>query len=399
MMDDKKSAKTVDSDWRATVRGSSWLRSLIIALIVLAVGFGGGWLGARQYIHSPSAGAGIHYVTSQSQLIANIAKTVGPSVVSIDTTSQIVTQDFLGFSQSANQQAAGTGIIIDARGIIMTNRHVVPVGTTSVNVTLADGTRYTGVRVLGRTGDSSSLDVAFLKIGNLKGHKLTAAKLGDSSTVQVGDQVVAIGNALGQFQNTVTSGIVSGYGREVTAGDQTGTSTENLTDLIQTDAAINAGNSGGPLVNMSGEVIGMNTAVAGGAQNIGFSIPVNDTKGLIAGVEKTGKLAQAYLGVHYISLTPDVAYSYNLKVQQGAYIVPSASGQSSIVAGSPAAKAGLQDKDIITKVDNITLDSRTSLASALARYQPGDQITLVIIRGDRTMSVSVTLGTTPASSS
>ena len=393
-MDNKKISKLpVISSYKPQ---SGLLKPLIMALIIVGLGFGGGWLGARTYLRNPSSSAGSHYVTSQSQLIANIAKTVGPSVVSIDTSSRVVSTDFYGFSQVSNQQAAGTGIIINASGIIMTNRHVVPAGTTSVNVTLADGTRYTGVQVLGRTSGSSSLDVAFLKIGNLKGHKLTAVKLGDSSTVQVGDQVVAIGNALGQFQNTVTSGIVSGYGREVTAGDQTGTSTENLTDLIQTDAAINEGNSGGPLVNMSGEVIGMNTAVAGGAQNIGFSIPINDTKGLIAGVLKTGKLAQAYLGVHYVTLTPDVAFSYNLNVQQGAYVVPSSDGQPSVVAGSPADKAGLQEKDIITKVNGVALDDRTSLASALSRYQPGDQVTLTIIRSGKTISVSVTLGNTPS---
>src|SRR5699024_9928217 len=154
--------------------------------------------------------------------------------------------------------------ILSSDGIIMTNRHVVPAGTTNVQVTLADGTTYKDVQVIGRTSDSNSLDVAFLKINNLNGKKLVPATLGDSSRVQVGDRVVAIGNALGQFQNTVTSGIISGYGRDVTAGDDTGgnglsdtsSDSENLTDLFQTDAAINEGNSGGPLVNINGEVVG-----------------------------------------------------------------------------------------------------------------------------------------------
>src|SRR5581483_11700401 len=189
-----------------------------------------------------------------------------------------------------------------------TNRHVVPADTTAVNVTLSDGTTFDNVQVIGRTGDSSPQDVAFLKIGDLKGKKLVPVTLGDSSRMQVGDEVIAIGNALGQFQNTVTTGIISGYGRDVTAGDQSGAqATENLTDLFQTDAAINQGNSGGPLVNINGEVIGINTAVASDAQNIGFAQPINDLKALISSVLSNGKLQQPYLGVRYVSLTNDLA--------------------------------------------------------------------------------------------
>src|SRR6185437_16001267 len=149
--------------------------------------------------------------------------------------------DFFGFAfpQTQSTQAAGTGFIISSNGIIVTNRHVVPSGTTSVSVTLSDGTRFDNVQVIGRTSDSSSQDIAFLKIANLNGKTLTPVTLGDSSTMQVGDKVIAIGNALGQFQNTVTTGIISGFGRDVTAGDQSNLqSSENLTDLFQTDAAI-----------------------------------------------------------------------------------------------------------------------------------------------------------------
>src|SRR5207249_716858 len=156
-----------------------------------------------------------------------------------------------------------------------------------------DGTELKNVSVIGRTSDSDPLDIAFLKINDKKGKTLTPVKLGDSSKIQVGDKVLAIGNALGQFQNTVTQGIISGYGRSVQAGDssQLGLSnnTETLQNLFQTDAAINEGNSGGPLVNMSGEVIGINTAIAGGAQNVGFSIPINDVQGLIKSVLNKGK--------------------------------------------------------------------------------------------------------------
>jgi serine protease Do len=379
--------------------------SLAVALAaVLLVGFGGGWLGAYSYNHGKnvigtSTAAKQQYISNESQLIESIAKNVGQSVVSVDVKGQNTTTntDFFGlaFPQTQQTEAAGTGFIISADGIIVTNRHVVPTGTTSVSVTLADGTTFDNVQVIGRTSDSSSQDIAFLKIGDLKGKTLTPVTLGDSSSVQVGDRVIAIGNALGQFQNTVTTGIISGYGRDVTAGDQSGAQTdENLTDLFQTDAAINEGNSGGPLVNINGEVIGINTAVASGAQNIGFAQPVNDLKALISSVLSSGQLQQPYLGVRYVSLTNDLAAEFNLKVTRGAYVV-SSDTEPAIVSGSPAEKAGLKDHDVITKVNNTNIDANTSLTSALAKFKVGDTVTLSVVRSGKTMTIKATLGNTP----
>jgi S1-C subfamily serine protease len=253
----------------------------ILALLVFLLALIGGWLGAYTYDHnrlgsSSTTAQKQQVISDEGSLIASIAKDVGQSVVSVDVQSQTVTQDFFGFPQTSNQASSGTGFIVSSDGIIVTNRHVVPDDNSTVSVTLADGTKFDNVKIIGRTNSSSVLDVAFLKIQDTKGKKLIPAMLGDSSKMQVGDRVITIGNALGQFQNTVTSGIISGFGRDVQAGDQTGASTENLTDLFQTDAAINEGNSGGPLVNINGEVIGVNTAVASGAQNIGFAIPIND---------------------------------------------------------------------------------------------------------------------------
>lgn len=385
------------------------LTAFILSLVLFfAVAFGGGWLGAREYNNHPidsTTSAKQQYISDESALIAQIAKDVGQSVVSVDVQAQVTGQDFFGFDQSQDEEAAGTGIILSSDGIIMTNRHVVPAGTTAVQVTLADGTTYKNVQVIGRTSDSNALDVAFLKINDLKGKKLVPATLGDSSKVQVGDRVVAIGNALGQFQNTVTSGIISGYGRDVTAGDDNGGSSfaggssnsENLTDLFQTDAAINEGNSGGPLVNIDGEVIGLNVATAADAQSIGFSIPVNDIKGLINSVLKDGKLQQAFLGVRYVSITADVAQQYNLSVNQGAYVVGDGQGDPAVVSGGPADNAGVQSGDIITKINDTTIDSKTSLTGALAQFQPGDKVTLTIIRGGKTITLDVTLGNTPSS--
>lgn len=381
------------------------LTAALVGIVVLALGFGGGWLGAAA--HHDNGTTDITQqktvLTSQAAVVSSIAKNVGQSVVSVNVTSQAANTNpyagLFGFGGgSQTEQSAGTGIILTSDGLIMTNRHVVPAGTTSVSVTMSDGTVFDNVKVVGRTSDSDSLDVAFLQIQDTKGKTLVPAKLGDSSTVKVGDPVVAIGNALGQFQNTVTSGIISGYGRSVQASDSTGSSSENLDDLFQTDAAINEGNSGGPLVNLNGEVIGMNTAVASGSQNIGFAIPINDLSGLITSVEQTGKLQRPYLGVVYVPITSDVASQYNLSVSQGAYIPKQSQiGQQTVIAGGPADKAGVKEGDIITKVDSTAINQTTSLVSLLDKHKVGDNVSLTIVRGSKTITVNVTLGSAPTS--
>ena len=392
--------KTPNFNWlrRPVISRRRLILTILALVIFLAVMVGGGWIGAYLYENHHSiastTSAKQQYISDESELIAAIAKNVGQSVVSVDAQSQVTSQDIFGFNQTQNQESAGTGFIIDSNGTIVTNRHVVPAGTSSVSVTLADGTTYNNVQVIGRTADTDPLDVAFLKIPNLNGKKLTPVTLGDSSQMQVGDRVVAIGNALGQFQNTVTSGIISGYGRDVTAGDKTGIASENLTDLFQTDAAINEGNSGGPLVNINGEVIGLNTAVASGAQNIGFAIPINDIKGLINSVLSKGQLQQPYLGVRYVSLTNDLASQFNLSITRGAYIV-SGDNEPAVIAGSPADIAGLKDGDVITKVNNITIDDKTSLTGALAQFQVGDKVNLTVVRAGKTIQLTATLGNTP----
>lgn len=381
----------------------------IVGVVVLAglAGYGGSWLQDHNGgLITGSVGNEKKIVTSQSQLISQIARTVGPSVVSVNVAISSSGDSsgsgfgLYGFSQPEQEQAAGTGIIISSDGLIVTNRHVVPNGTTSVNVTLSDGTELKNVSVVGRTSDSDTLDIAFLKINNANGHKLSPATLGDSSSVQVGDDVVAIGNALGQFQNTVTSGIISGYGRSVQAGSSSGDSSsgENLVDLFQTDAAINEGNSGGPLVNLNGQVIGINTAIAGGAQNIGFAIPINDVKGSIDQVVKTGQFSRPYLGVQYVQLTADLADEFNLKVRNGAFIAPSNDPSNpSVIAGSPAAQAGLRTNDVITQVNGTNIDQTHSLTALLAQHKPGDKINLIVLRDGKTIHISVALGTAPAS--
>lgn len=381
---------------------SGRIRFLSIALLLIlssCFGFFGGWMSSRSNDSTEQKQQVV--LKTQGQLISNIAQTVGQSVVSVDVTSSsnAGAGTFLNFGlpqQSTTQQSAGTGIILSDDGLIITNRHVVPSGTTSVSVTLSDGTTFDDVEVLGRTNSRDSLDIAFLKIKDTKGKKLIAARIGDSSKTKIGDPVVAIGNALGQFQNTVTSGIISGHGRSVQASDGDGTNSENLEDLFQTDAAINEGNSGGPLVNLDGEVIGINTAVAGDAQNIGFAIPINDVSGLISGVKQTGKLQRPYLGVVYVSLTDDIAKQYKLSSSRGAYIPPeTVMGEQTVISGSPAAQAGLKQGDIIIKVNDTTIDQNNSLTSVLGHHAVNEKVTLTIDRNGKQQSIEVTLGVAP----
>lgn len=365
--------------------------------IILLVALLGGWLGARSYLANsgnlvPQKEEAKQTVINQSELISSIAKDVGQSVVSINVTSRTRTIDpIFGNSQIQESESAGTGFIISENGYIVTNRHVLPEGQGVVEVVMSDGTTFENVKVVGKTPANDSLDVAFLKIQDLKGKSVKSVDLGDSSKMRVGDMAIAIGNALGQFQNSVTSGIISGYGRSVQAeGD--GGNVETLQNLFQTDAAINQGNSGGPLVNADGEVIGINTAVAGdGAENIGFAIPINDIKGLVRSVLEDGVLRRPYLGVRYVQLDPESAQELNLKqAEQGAYIVSNGSS-SAVVSGSPAAEAGLQEKDIIVKINDQEVNQDNPLASVVGRFKVGDQVTITFIRDGKQQQAKLVL--------
>lgn len=265
------------------VLGSKLVGGILPILVAAIAGFGGGWLGATSktadlYQKNESSQ---QVVSDESELISSIAKNVGESVVSVNVNDQVEEQES-HTDESPQHESSGTGVIINSNGTVLTNRHVVPEGISSVSVTLSDGTKLENVDVIKRANDGDALDIAFLKIKDTEGRQLKAAKLGDSTKLKVGSKVIAIGNALGEFQNSVTTGIISGYGRKIEAGGESEDEAETLKNLFQTDAAINEGNSGGPLVSINGEVIGINTAVAGdGAENIGFAIPINDIKGLI----------------------------------------------------------------------------------------------------------------------
>ena len=367
-------------------------KSVLLILVAITAGFFGGWMGSQS---NPNSGTGNsverQIIEGEGNLINQIATDVSPSVVSVNVTSNNVGQDFFGFDQSYESQSAGTGFIISKEGIVVTNRHVVPVSGGVVTVTLSDGTELP-TEVVGRTNQSDPLDIAFLKITDSKGKELIPANLGDSDVVEVGDRVVAIGNALGQFQNTVTSGIISGYGRDIEASD--GAGVETLQNLFQTDAAINSGNSGGPLVNSVSEVIGINVATAS-AENISFAIPINDVKSLIDAVLSTGKLERPYLGVRYVPLNEDIAQQLGIDQTTGAYIPEGSVRRPSIIPGSPADTAGIQTGDIITEIDGQKLDDENGLVSILGRKKVGDTVDVKVLRGTEEITLQVTLQAVP----
>lgn len=360
--------------------------AVVLSSIALVLGCGGlvlGWLGYQKaatpvtYLNSGADGNSANFTEGS---IAEVADKVSKSVVSIVTSTK--TTDFFG--QNYDSGAAGTGVIVSSDGYILTNKHVVD-GSSKVTVVLDDGTTFDNVKVV---ATDSLNDIAFLKIDDAS--NLPAATLGDSKTITVGQQVVAIGNALGQYQNTVTSGIISGVGRSVTASDESGRNVETLSDMIQTDAAINSGNSGGPLVNAAGQVIGINTATSASAENMGFAIPISSVKGMLSQLSEKGEAKRAYLGVYSADITPEVAKAFNLPVNQGAYLY-SSSSYSAIVKGSPAEKAGLKDKDIVTKVNGVEVGSAGSLSNLIGEFKPGDTVDLTVVREGKEMSVKVTL--------
>ena len=325
-------------------------------------------------------------VLQEGEIVADVFKKVSPATVAITTEAQTKTQRF----QPSVQEGAGSGILISKDGYVLTNKHVVPEGTTKVTVVLADGRELTDVKVVGR---DPSNDIAFLKIANED--NLPYAEIGDSSKVEPGQKVVAIGNALGEFRNSVTTGIISGIGRPIEAAgeDLTGGS-EKLENLFQTDAAINPGNSGGPLVNLQGQVIGVNTAIAEQAEGIGFAIPINDAKSLIDSVLRQGKIIKPYLGVRYVSLTPEIAEQLRLSTTKGAYI--HGDGRSSaVIPDSPAAKAGLQEGEIIVKINGSEVNESNSLGNLLAQQSVGNKVTMTILRDNKERTIEVTLEAYP----
>jgi len=360
--------------------------AIALAIIGLICGAGGLGLATYTYFNGSNTRHAITLAPGQDGnsvnftegSIAEVVSKVSPSVVSIVT--EVRTNSWYGTSTST---AAGTGFILTDNGYIITNKHVVD-GAKNISVILEDGTTYEKVKLV---GEDPLNDAAILKI-NAEG--LTPVTLGDSKTISTGQSVIAIGNALGVYGNSVTSGIISGTGRNIVATDSTGAEYETLTDLIQTDAAINSGNSGGPLVNAAGQVIGINSANSANGENIGFSIPISSVKGIINYAIQNGEVERAYLGVRYVNITPEVAKEYGLDVNSGGYVRGDSKNPATI-KGSPAEKAGLKNGDIITAINGIKVGKAGTVSTLIGEYMPGDTITLTYLRDGTEKTVDVTL--------
>ncbi len=334
-------------------------------------------------------------LSSQEQAVISAVKKASPAVVSVILTKDVPVfeeywsspfQFFPEYRQKGTEKqkvGGGSGFIISADGLILTNKHVVEEENVEYTVVLSNGKKYSA-KILAKDPVN---DVAILKI-NAK--NLPTLTLGDSDKIQVGQTVIAIGYALGEFQNTVSVGVISGIGRNILAGSSSG-KIEELSQLIQTDAAINEGNSGGPLLNLSGRVIGINTAMASGAENIGFAIPINTVKKSVEQVKKSGKITYPFLGINYILINEEIKEKYNLSVNYGALIVKDENGIS-VVPGSAADKAGLQENDIILEIDGKKISKDNPLNKIILSKNPGDKISLKILRKGKEINLTATLG-------
>ena len=385
----------------ASERRSAGLGTIVAAAVLSAVLASGGTFAAldatgalnRPAVATTSSlglptGARQPVTIDESSAIIDAAAKVGPAVVQITVTG--TSTDPLG--GTIPETGVGSGVIYDSSGWILTNRHVVTDANGQVvsklTVALKDGQKLDGTVY----GVDTLTDLAIVKV-NASG--LSAAPIGTSSDLKVGQLAVAIGSPLGTYSNSVTSGIVSATGRTITLSNGT-----RLSNLIQTDAAINPGNSGGPLIDAAGEVIGINTAVASNSNGIGFAIPIDIARPIMQQALAGQKLARPFIGVRFVSIDYQVKQAQKLPVANGALVGPGqdANGQAlpAVDPSSPAAKAGIKDGDIITAVGGQTIDTNHPLDAVISQFAPGQTVTVDILRGTTKLSVQVTLGTRPA---
>ncbi|TSC73061.1 MAG: Uncharacterized protein G01um101438_84 [Parcubacteria group bacterium Gr01-1014_38] len=391
--------------------------SLSALLVAAGLGFLGGVVGASVVRQSggdtlPLLGGSTPEQSSPrasgptSDPIADVVERVNPAVVSVIVTKDLPKLEevflepfgrpFFGPSpfrlrlrrpsgETEKQEVGGgTGFVVSADGLILTNRHVVADTEAEYTVVLNTGEKVPA-RVLAR---DPALDLAVLRVDK---RGLPTIPFGDSSAIRVGQTVIAIGNALGEFRNTVSVGVISGLGRQITAGNQTTGQTEVLDHVIQTDAAINPGNSGGPLLNLRGEAIGINTAIAGGAENIGFAIPSTEASRVLADVRAHGRIVRPFVGIRYIVITPAIAKANDLPVDHGALVLQGGEDEHAVIPRSPADRAGIQERDIILEFDGQRIDEQHSLASLIRQKKVGDRVRLKVLSRGQEKTVEVVL--------
>jgi 2-alkenal reductase len=306
--------------------------------------------------------------------ITQDVKTIGPAVVTVTGTIQGQNSPF---SSSASGTVSGSGFFISSQGYVLTNDHVID-GAQNLAVILADGTQESATVV----GADTYSDIAVLKVS---GKVPAVASLGNSDVLNPGETAIAIGSPLGDFKNTVTVGVISATGRSIDTGNG-----YTMDNLIQTDAAINQGNSGGPLVDLAGQVIGINNMIVRNsgtgtvAEGLGFAIPINTAQAVAQQIIQQGYFTRPYMGISFQPITPDIANAYNLPVQYGAYL-------TDVAANSPASQAGLQTGDIITNLNNVAIDGTHDYINILFTYKPGDTVTVEFVRSGQTKQVQLTL--------
>ncbi len=409
---------------------SIFFTSLLSLLIIILIGVGVVWryranvfgYFAKEYLKEAQTGNNDEKTTteriiekqsifSQDSFVIDAVKKTNPAVISIIISQQVPKYEayidpnqqqnpfgdlFPGFNFNIPQYqyrqngtekkeiGGGSGFFVSSDGLIVTNKHVVDQKNAEYTVFTNDGKKHIA-KVVAR---DPVLDIALIKI---EGSGFPYLALGDSDPLQVGQSVIAIGNALGEFRNTVSVGVISGLARSITAGDSSGKA-EILDHVIQTDAAINPGNSGGPLLNLRGEVIGVNVAIVQGSQNISFALPINSVKGAIESVKKTGKIVRPYLGIRYVTVNAEMKDKNNLTVDYGVLVkAGTTTNELAVVPGSPADKAGIVENDIILEVDGVKLDDKTSLSSIIREKIIGQVINLKILHRGAEKNVLVTL--------
>ena len=334
--------------------------------------------------------------TTQEQAVIKVVEDYSPAVVSIIVTKDvpIIEQyyynpfyfqipQYLQQGTEKREVGGGSGFLVSKEGMVITNKHVVLDEEAEYTVFTNDGKSYPA-KV---SAKDPFQDLAILKIdqekivdeqGDFTLMSFPVVKLGNSDNLQMGQMVIAIGNVLGEFRNSVSVGVVSGLGRTITA--EGGGFVETIEDVIQTDAAINRGNSGGPLLNLKGEVIGINTAMIQEAQSIGFAIPINKAKRDIEQVKKIGKIVYPLLGIRYVPVTEKIKEDNNLPVNYGAWIIQGTGGEPAVYPDSAAEKAGLQEGDIILEFDGERITTENTLAKMIQKHEPEDEVVLKILR-------------------
>lgn len=397
--------------------------------LVLLIGVSSGGLGSYYFVDKYVNNLNIQEIRTvsidENSAIINSINEVSDSVVSIVALSEISLNNGLGIDRfndilrqfgiegineaelenkddleesqldkkiNTQKVGGGTGFIISKDGLVLTNKHVVSLKNGIYEVFLNNGDYlYADVLSVDPLNDLAVLQLYLDEEKTQKPDNLKEAKLGDSKDLKLGSRVIAIGNALSEFENTSTLGIISGKNREITASGGNGT-VAKLSNLLQTDASINPGNSGGPLVNLAGEVVGINTAIAQMANGIGFAIPIDEAKSVVESVKQYGKIVRPLLGVRYNEINPLLAKKFNLPVDYGAYLLNDLkAGIPAVIKDSPAFKAGLKSGDIITEVDKIEINKNTSLLDLIKTKKLDQEVTLKVMRDGQFIELKVIL--------